>query len=76
MYDAIVTRFAHPTSIQEQLVRLQWVAEHGQLEQLIDALLYAWAWTNDLLVRIKKLLQSNVGQDTILFLWCVESLRK
>jgi hypothetical protein len=38
-------------------------------------LLYAWAWTNDLLVRIKKLLQSNVGQDNILFLWCVESIR-
>ena len=76
MYDAIVTRFARPTIIQEQMLRLQWVAEHGQLEQLIDALLYAWAWTNDLLVRIKKLLQSNVWQDTILFLWCVESLRK
>ena len=43
MYDAIVTRFARPTSIQEQLTRLQWVAEHGQLEQLIDALLYAGA---------------------------------
>lgn len=76
MYAALATWFARPTVIHEQMQRLQWVAERGQLEQLIDALLYAWNLPSDLLVRIKKLLQSNVGQDNILFLWCVESLRK
>jgi replication-associated recombination protein RarA len=76
VYDALVRRFAHPTTIQDQMSRLQWVAARGQVEQLIDALLYAGSWSVDLLVQVKKLLQSNVGQDNILFWWCVESLRK
>jgi hypothetical protein len=76
VYDALVRRFAHPTTIQDQMSRLQWVAARGQVEQLIDALLYAWSWSVDLLVQVKKLLQSNVWHDNILFWWCVESLRK
>lgn len=76
VYAMIVNWIASPTSIQEQMSRLQWVAERRQLEQLIDALLYAWIGSSDLLVRVKKLLQSNVGQDNILFRWCMECVRK
>ncbi len=75
MYDAITGRCARPTLIHEQMQRLQWVAERWQLEQLLDALLYAGVWNSDLLVRVKKLLQSNVWQDNILFWWCVEQIR-
>lgn len=60
MYDAIVNRFVRPALIHEQMSRLQRVAERGQLDQLIDALLYAGTGDADLLVRVKKFLESNV----------------
>lgn len=72
-FKALTTWFARPTMIHEQLVRLQRVAERWQLHQLIDALLYAWIGNADLLVRVKKRLETNVGQDNILFWWCMES---
>lgn len=74
VYDALVKRFYRPTVIHEQMSRLQRVAERGQLNQLIDALLYAGVGSSDLLVHVKKFLESNVGQDNILFWWCMESL--
>jgi DNA polymerase III, delta subunit len=70
-YTAITNWFKKPTLVHEQLTRIQWFVERGQLHQLIDALLYAGHGNPEILVRIKKLLETNVGQDNILFLWCI-----
>ncbi len=70
-YTAITNWLKKPTLIHEQMSRIQWFTERGQLNQLIDALLYAGHWNPEILVRIKKLLETNVWQDNILFLWCV-----
>ena len=40
-FSAVVGRLKHPTLIVEQMNRLQRFATQGQLDQLIDALLYA-----------------------------------
>ncbi len=71
-FSAVVGRLKIPTLIVEQMSRLQRFATQGQLDQLIDALLYAWHWTPEKLVRVKKLLETNVGQDNVLFQWCME----
>lgn len=59
-YTAITNWLKNPTLIHEQMSRLQWFAERGQLHQLIDALLYAGHGNADILVRVKKLLETNV----------------
>lgn len=73
-YRAITNWLAKPTLIHEQMSRLQWFAERWQLHQLIDALLYTWHGTPAILVRTKQLLDTNVWQDNILFLWCVSEV--
>ncbi|MDP2669673.1 MAG: hypothetical protein Q8O99_01320 [bacterium] len=72
-------RFLKPERIDLQLTRLKRFVQQGQLDTLLDALLYmrgndpATLSLTDRLVRTKKLLDTNVSQDHILFWLCVSA---